>query len=289
MTGPQAGVRLPAVGGLFYDSDPARLREQLERCFMHPVGPGRLPAPWGERRLRGLIVPHAAITYSGPVAAHAYFRLAGSSRPSLVIAVGPDHHGAGPALSLAPPLRWRTPLGEVATEHSLREVLAGLGVPTAAGGHLGEHSIEVQLPFLQFIGYQGPVVPIAMADQSLASVERLACALVTALREGGASADREALLLASSDLSHYLPRREAERIDRALLEAIGRGSGSRLIEEVTRTGAMMCGAGPAAVAIDVAHRLGCGGTEVLRYATSADTGGGPDAVVGYAAVALEAA
>lgn len=284
-------MRLPAASGLFYDADPAGLRRQLERCFLHPVGPGRLPVPWGDRHLRALVVPHAGLEYSGPVAAHAYCRLAGSRRPSLVIAVGPDHYGAGPEVSLAPAARWRTPLGEVTADHPVREALARMGVPLAARGHLREHSIEVQLPFLQFLGYSGPVVPIVMADQTAGSVEWLTRLLVEALREGPARepAGPEVVVVASSDLSHYLPQRLAEEVDRTLLAAISAGNGARLLEEVGQAGATMCGAGPVAVAIEVARRLGCRGAEILRYATSADTGGRADAVVGYAAVALDAA
>lgn len=276
-------IRRPAVSGLFYEAEASRLRRQVEWCFEHRYGPGRQPGPAGQRRVRALVVPHAALQYSGPVAAHAYLRLAEAPPPAVIVIVGPDHYGHGSAVAVAPQARWATPLGEVETDHPVRDDLARRGLPADARGHQREHSIEVQLPFLQVIGYHGPVVPIVMADQQAETVGHLADLLVAVL------AGIEAAMIASTDLSHYLPYEHAVDVDRVVLAALMSGDGRRLLDDVRSQAITMCGAGPAAAVLEASRRLGCGPVEVLRYATSGDIAGDRQAVVGYAAAALDAA
>jgi AmmeMemoRadiSam system protein B len=276
-------VRLPAVSGVFYEADPGRLRRQVEACFDHPVGPGRRPRPWGSRRVIGLVVPHAALAYSGPVAAHAYLRLAEGREPAVVVIVGPDHHGAGLAVAAAPHARWRTPLGDVTTDHPVKDALRRRGIALDARGHSREHSIEVQVPFLHVLGFHGSVVPVAMAEQDPDTVWDLAAALDTA------AGDQEVVLIASTDLSHYLPHEQAVLADQPILDALASGDGRRLLDLAARRPGSMCGAGPAAAVLEAARRLGGRRVAVLRYATSGETGGDRDRVVGYAAAVLEAA
>lgn len=277
-----SSVRLPAVSGTFYEADPGLLRRQVESCFEHPLGPGRRPHPWGNRRVLALVVPHAGLVYSGPVAAHAYLRLADGQEPDIVIIIGPDHTGAGPAAAASPHAIWRTPLGDLVTEHPVREALRDRGIALDARGHKTEHSVEVQLPFLQVLGYRGPIIPIVMADQGPDTVGVLTDAITAAV------ADLAVTCIASTDLSHYLPQDQALRADQAVLSALSSGDGGRLLEVVARRPASMCGAGPAAVALESARRLGGGMVEVLRYATSGETGGDSHSVVGYAAAVVEA-
>lgn len=276
-------VRPSAAKGIFYSADPAGLRAQVERCFCHPVGPGRLPASWGTHRMVALVVPHAGLAYSGPVAAHAYLRLAEARRPGVVVVIGPDHRGAGSPVALSPEECWQGPLGKVPTVHPVKDALKRAGIPLDGRGHSREHSVEVQLPFLQFMGYDGPVVPLVMADQDAATVELLACALIAALP------GRDAVLIASTDLSHQLPHERAVEQDRFVLGALASGDGHQLLREVRRRGITMCGAGPAAAVLEAARRLGCGHVEILRYSTSGEVSGELGAVVGYVAAAVEAA
>jgi AmmeMemoRadiSam system protein B len=276
-------ARRPAASGTFYDDRPDGLRRQVEWCYDHAVGPGRRPAPWGRHRVVGLIVPHAGLVYSGPVAAHAYLRLSESPRPPVVVIVGPDHSGRGPAVALAPEARWQTPLGEVATDHPVKAALQRRGIPLDGRGHAGEHCVEVQLPFLQMLGYDGPVLPIVMADQHLQTVMTVAEAL------GASLAGLDAVVIASTDLSHYLPWAQAVATDRLVLDALARGDAAHLLDVVARARITMCGAGPAAVVLDVGRRLGVTRRTVLRYATSGEMGGGRGSVVGYAAASLDVA
>jgi AmmeMemoRadiSam system protein B len=230
-----------------------------------------------------LVVPHAALPYSGPVAAHAYLRLAEARSPRVIVIVGPDHYGLGPSIAVAPQDRWTTPLGEVETDHPVKEAMLQHGLPADGRGHQGEHCIEVQLPFLQSIGYKGAVIPILMADQEVETVVRLAGILTETL------ADAEATMIASTDLSHYLPHDRAVKTDRVVLSALAQGDGRHLLSEVRRHAVTMCGVGPAAAVLDAAGRLGGGAVEVLCYATSGEIGGDREAVVGYVAAVVEAA
>jgi hypothetical protein len=230
-----------------------------------------------------MLVPHAGLTYSGPVAAHAYLRLAEARRPEAVVIVGPDHWARGPAAAVSAAARWKTPLGDVETEHPIKTALRAGGIPADDRGHAAEHSVEVQLPFLQVMGYTGPVVPIVMAAQDFHTVYLLVEALVRAV-DG-----HDVTLVASSDLSHYLPHDRAVVVDRLILDAFTTGDARRVLDVVATQHLTMCGAGPAAVVLEAGRRLGAGMPAVLRYATSGDTGGDRDSVVGYAAAALEAA
>jgi AmmeMemoRadiSam system protein B len=276
-------VRPPAVAGAFYEADPSRLQNQVEWCFDHRIGPQARPRPWGHRRVIGLVAPHAGLMYSGPVAAHAYLRLAGSSAPEVVVIVGPDHYGLGSPIAVAPQAAWRTPLGQVNTDHPVKAALVERGVSLDGRGHAHEHSVEVQLPFLQYLGYRGCVIPIVMAAQDRETVRRLADALAAV------GAGLAVTLVASTDLSHYLPHERAVAADRPILDALAAGDGQMLLETVARRGLTMCGTGPAAAVLEASRRLGATSFCVLRYATSGDTGGGYDSVVGYAAAAAEAA
>ena len=229
-----------------------------------------------------LLVPHAALFYSGPVAAHAYLRLAEGREPAVIVIVGPDHHRVGPAVAVAPHARWRTPLGDVTTDHPVKDALRRRGIALDARGHRSEHSVEVQLPFLQLLGFHGPVVPVVMAEHDLDAVWDLAGAIASA------AGDREVVLIASTDLSHYLPHDQAVQADRAVLDALASGDGRRLLDVVGHRPEGMCGAGPAAAVLEAARRLGGGRVEVLRYATSGEVGGERDSVVGYAAAVVGA-
>ncbi|MDR7537855.1 MAG: AmmeMemoRadiSam system protein B [Armatimonadota bacterium] len=274
-------VRPPAVAGAFYEADPGRLRSQLEWCFDHPVGPRARPRPWGRRRVVGLVAPHAGLMYSGPVAAHAYLHLAESVAPEVIVIVGPDHYGLGSPVAVAPHSAWRTPLGQVNTDHPAKAALAERGLALDGRGHAHEHSVEVQLPFLQYLGYRGCVLPIVMAVQDRQTVRRLADALAAA------GAGLAVTLVASTDLSHYLPHQRAVAADRPILNALAAGDSEGLLETVAGRGLTMCGAGPAAAVLEACRRLGATSFHVLRYATSGDTGGGHDSVVGYAAATAE--
>ena len=275
-------ARPPAAAGTFYPADPARLRSTIEWCYEHRFGPGRVPPP-PTRRLggwAGFVVPHAGYAYSGPFAAHAYARAAALGRPDVAVIVGPNHSGLGAPLALSPWPAWETPLGAVPVDTGLGEDLArripGLRPDSAA--HRGEHSLEVQLPFLvHAFGPELPIVPISLAAQDIDTARVLGEAIAAAL---GA---RSALVIASSDLSHYLTDEEARHRDVAAIDAF-RSFDPVVVDAASASGeASLCGIGAVMALLCAARRLGVRGAEILAYGTSGDTSGDRSWVVGYMA------
>ncbi len=277
-------VRPPAVAGQFYAETATALRDQLEWCFTHPVGPGRLPDTSGSTRsIDAGVVPHAGLSFSGPVAAHTYRALAADASPETVVVIGPSHRGNGVPAAVAPNDAWRTPLGAVPLDTQLREAIVEHVGPAEADPrpHAGEHSVEVQVPFLQYVMEGVEVLPIVLARQTPPFVRALGDGLSTAIDTTG----RDAVVLASSDLTHYRPAAAAREADRPVLDAIEALDAGAILD-ARQSGHTMCGPGAIAVASRVAADHGAGAGEVHAYATSADTAGDPGRVVGYAAATL---
>lgn len=279
-------VRNPAVAGMFYPADPGELRKMLKWCFTHRLGPGREPPkkPGTTRNIVAMQVPHAGYMYSGPCAAVAYLRLFEDGKPDCFIILGPNHTGVGLPVAVWPAGKWKTPLGEVAIDEDVAKILLEHEDVLAPdySAHVSEHSIEVQLPFLQYLfGSDFTFVPICMGDQSPETARRVAEAIVDAIKRSG----KDIVVLASSDMTHYEPHDRAVERDNEALAAIAALDVERLYDLV-ESGLSMCGFGPVAVAMHVAREFGAGG-RVLRYYTSGDITGDYDAVVGYAAVSFE--
>lgn len=278
-------VRPPAVAGQFYEGSAPGLREQLESTFTHAVGPGEVPeVAEGPPSIRALVVPHAGYPYSGPVAAHSYAALARSGRPEAVVIVGPNHSGRGEAMATTEANAWETPLGEVPVHDELRERLleTPAGLVAEERTHAGEHSIEVQVPYLQYLFADIPILPVAMTRQDEATVMDLADGLATVLD----SEDARIPIVASTDFTHYQSQSVAERQDRLCLDRIEALDAAGLLQTVSEEGISMCGYGPTAATVEAAERGGAGDAEVLRYATSGDTAGPAREVVGYGAAVI---
>ncbi len=160
-------MRYPAVAGQFYEGEEKRLRMQIEMCFRHNLGPGSVPTlEQGPRRIKGLVVPHAGFMYSGPVACHSYAHLAKDGFPESFIILGPNHTGYGSPASLADD-DFETPLGVAHLERELSNSLRSEVITVDPIGHRHEHSIEVQLPFLQFLRPEIKFVPISLMAQGI--------------------------------------------------------------------------------------------------------------------------
>ncbi len=275
--------RAPAVAGYFYEADPERLRKQIEWCFMHEQGPGTVPTA-ADRPIDALIggvAPHAGYIYSGPVAAHLYAALAEAGTPDTVIIIGPNHYGRGTAVSIMTEGVWETPLGEVEIDSEVAEEIvkrSRLAAPDV-DAHVEEHSIEVQLPFLQYIyGNRFKIVPIVMWMQTVDAAEVLGEAIAEAIR------DRNAIVIASSDFSHYEPYDVAYKKDKIAIDAILAMDYRELYRRIVQYDISMCGPGPVMTLIYVAKKLGYTRPKLLKYATSGDTSGPKTEVVGYAAI-----
>ena len=272
--------RLPAVAGQFYEGDAAALAAQVEHCFTDPRGPGSLPTRQRSavRRVRAAIVPHAGFVYSGAIAAHAYARIAADRPPESVLVLGVDHHGMsrGASISERP---WLTPLGPTPVDLDLATALRHPPIDHDEEAHLREHSIEVELPFLEYVLPHPRFVPLEVGFGPFEFLEDVAEVVRDAIR------GRDVLLIASTDFSHYVPAATAERLDRMAIDQILARNPRGLYETVTRNGISMCGIAPTTVLLSALSDQDLD-ARLLRWGHSGEVEKMRE-VVGYAAIVLE--
>lgn len=270
-------ARVPAVAGQFYEDEPNALRRQVDACYAHRLGPGPTEAvEKGPRELRGLIVPHAGLMYSGPVAAHAYAALAQDGRPEVIVIFGPNHTGMGAGIAVGT-VDWETPLGVMRCDRELaRRIASTKPASEDMIAHRFEHSIEVQLPFLLHQGTPPPFVPICIGEQDIDH----AIAIGEVVRD--ALEGRDAVVIASTDFSHYIPKIEAYRKDKLAYEEILKWDVRGFWRVVRGNDISMCGYGPVMAMMTA---VGAGHARFLKYATSGDVATMED-VVGYCAIAI---
>lgn len=278
-------VRRPCQAGAFYAGTAESLKKQIEQCFLHELGPGKIPevVKDGPRHVIGLVCPHAGYMYSGPVAAHAYYRLAIDGKPDVVVLLGPNHTGYGSALAVMNEGFWRTPLGDVEIdgESANQIVRESRIVDVDDSAHRFEHSIEVQLPFLQYLyGSDFKMVPICFLMQDLTSAREVGQAVAKAL------AGKKAAIIASSDMTHYEPHERAEKKDRLALKAVEEMDESKFYSTIESHSMSICGYGPITALVTAAKILGAKEAKLLCHKTSGDVTGDYSSVVGYAAVCL---
>ena len=235
-------------------------------------------------RLVALISPHAGLRYSGPVAAHGYVLLRGRS-PLTIVLVGPSHRAAFEGVAAFAEGAFETPLGRIPIAEDLAAALLAadpvvLDLPDA---HREEHSLEMQLPFLQHLVPDLRIVPLLMGSQSREEVDALAGAL------GRVLTGRDVLLVASSDLSHYEPAPVANRLDALVVGDVERFDDEGLMKRLEVSQHHACGGGPMVAVMKAAKTLGADRATVLRYADSGDAGEHDKSrVVGYLSAALAA-
>ncbi len=277
-------VRRPYVAGSFYPRDPKRLRDDLESCFKHKLGPGHLPTKASNTRtITALVCPHAGYMYSGPVAAHSYLALSKEKEPGTVVILCPNHTGLGSAVSMINEGAWETPLGRMRIDEDLANAIFQQSdvIDIDETAHMYEHSIEVQLPFLQYLyGDSVKLVPICMGFQDLETSRAVGSAIKEAMK------GRNAVVIASTDMTHQEPQESAARKDRLVLDALEAMDEARVQETVARNHMTMCGYGPVSAAIVASRELGANRAEVLSYHTSGDITGDLGAVVGYASARI---
>ena len=275
-------IRPPYVAGAFYAASEERLRAQIEWCFRSEFGPGELPevASQPPSGPLALVLPHAGYRYSGPVAAHGFAWLAQRGRPEGVVIVGTNHTGLGGRISIETAGAWRTPLGLTEIDSSLAELILSRCslAEVRAEAFAQEHSVEVQLPFLQYLFGEIEFVPLVCLDQRPEAAQELGRALAEAAQEGPIA------LIASSDFTHYEPQDVAERKDRAAIERLLELDLEGFYEVIQRERTSICGYGPIAAVMEAARSLGLDG-KLLKYATSGEVTGDLAAVVGYASIA----
>ncbi len=263
-------LRLPAVAGRFYPSDPAELTALIRKYT--DTHPDQVVVP-----ARGCLVPHAGYVYSGHVAGAALARIA---LPRKIIILGVRHYPRGEPAAILSSGAWRTPLGDaridVAVAEALKKACPLLREDSVA--HSTEHSLEVQLPFLQVLAPNFTFVPVALGTvrfESLVSVGEAIGRVLAITKES-------VLLLTTSDLNHYEDDATTRIKDRKAVEKLLALDARGLYDTCRDQEISMCGLGPAVAMLTALSALGAKKPELVKYATSADVSGDRDAVVGYA-------
>ncbi len=272
-----ASEREPAVAGRFYPEDRDRLARDVAALLAPPPG----AAPATPRTAIGVVSPHAGYVYSGAVAGATW---AGIQVPDRVILLCPNHTGAGRRVAAWPGGTWRTPLGPVPVDDALTAAIveAGLAVPDREA-HRAEHALEVQLPFLQVRRPGAAIAALCVASLPFARCREIGLGLA------GIAGRHGALLVASSDMSHYLPAAEARRKDRLAIDRMLALDAPGLLETCAREGITMCGVVPATIVLVAAVALGARRAELVRYGHSGEASGDDRSVVGYAGLVLSGA
>ncbi len=275
-------LRTPAVAGSFYPGTRGELSAAIASCYTRPLGPGRVPpAPSTDARVVAVVAPHAGYEYSGPVAAHSYLHVSSLRDPDLIVVVAPNHYGIGSGVSTFQEGEWETPLGRMKVDSAASsELVADSGVAAFdPDAQRLEHSLEVQLPFLQALyGDSVPLLPISLLFQDEETATRVGSSIAKLVR------GRRAVIVASSDMTHYEPAAVASRKDAAVIEDVKGLATGRLYSTIARLDVTACGYGAIAAVMEACRRLGFHRGELLRYASSGDTTGDNNQVVGYAAL-----
>lgn len=269
-------IRPPAVAGSFYEGRREPLLAQVR---------DRLPETRATSSAFGAIVPHAGYVYSGVVAGAVYGAL---TVPSRVVLLGPNHTGRGAPAALDPSDAWRTPLGDVPVDTDLADRILELSpsLERDAGAHAREHSLEVQLPFLQVVRRDVRIVSIAIGAHDLELCREIGAALARLGREIAAEGGEPPLLLASSDMNHYESRQVGKRKDDLALARIRAVDPEGLYATVAAESISMCGVLPAAALLFAARESGVSEAAIVARRDSGDETGDPSSVVGYAGVVL---
>ncbi|MEM0272795.1 MAG: AmmeMemoRadiSam system protein B [Thermoprotei archaeon] len=277
MSSPKNYIRKFAVAGGFYPRDPVLLRKELERSFS--LGYGEYREVSEQLSVAGSIVPHAGYTYSGSVASFSYGFLRSKIKAETIVIVGPNHTGYGTPVSVWPKGKWETPLGFLQVDEKISEKILESFPDFDPISHVYEHSIEVQLPFIQFVyGFDVKIVPICVLDQSLHTSLQLGDVIAEAVR------GHTVVLLASSDFSHYVPQFLAEQNDGAIIQGILEMDEAKVLDQADKLDVNACGLGPIVSVIRALKSLGVRKAQLLKYATSGNVTGDYTSVVGYASI-----
>ena len=279
-------IRSAQYAGSFYDNRPDVLLTSLNNCFKGPFGPQQLPDDVEkiEKPIPFFLAPHAGYIYSGPVAAWSYLELSKYPHPETVIILGPNHTGFGAEIGVPKEVKtWSTPFGDVEIDHDLidKMVNASNHISKNDLSHAREHSIEVQLPFLQFVLTEPfKLVPISLLNQGLDAAMLLGEVISEVCK------DENIVVIASSDFSHYESHETAKDKDTKVLEAIEKMDVKAMYDTKYNLNVSMCGYGPVGATIEAALKTNRTKCKILSYATSGDVSGMKRQVVGYGAAAF---
>jgi len=265
-------TREPAVAGRFYVGNPLELKRELSTLV-------KLLPPEGKKKILGAVSPHAGYMYSGHIAGELYSKI---DIPRRIVILSPNHTGYGARVSLFPDGYWETPIGNVEVDSELSTLIQSRykSVERDTEAHRFEHSVEVQLPFLQYLKGDFRIVPLTLMHLTYIECENLSRAISDSIKELG----EEALIIASSDLNHYEEQRVTEKKDRIAIEKVLSLDPEGLLDVTSKHDISMCGVIPVTVMLAACLELGAEKAELLKHATSGDVSGDYKHVVGYAAI-----
>jgi len=265
--------RQPVVAGQFYPDNPARLHDELVRL---------LRVSEVRRKVIGIVAPHAGYMYSGPIAGHIYGQI---HIPDTVLIIGPNHHGVGEEAALFPEGEWLTPLGPVCLNSRLNALICK-HAPTVSldsVAHRFEHSLEVQVPFLQFLKPDVTIATLCIGTEDFNRLHAIGSGIAAAISEYG----QDVLIVASSDMTHYESAASARIKDNLALSRVLAFDPEGLLRICRKEHITMCGVAPVAVMLVAAGVLGATVAEVTAYGTSGDVTGDNSQVVAYAAITVK--
>lgn len=268
-------LRHPAVAGQFYPANPRELSNLVHQCLQQE-------SPVPKERVKGCLVPHAGYAYSGRVAGAVFARI---EVPPKVIVLGVRHFPRGENAAILSDGAWRTPLGDLPIDSQLAQACKEQCpiLKEDAIAHAQEHSLEVQLPFLQVLQPAAKFVPIALGTISFEELERIGEAIARVI----ASSQEEILLLATSDLNHYEDEQTTQRKDASAIARLEAMDPRGLYDTCRKESISMCGLGPAVAAVVAFRSLGVLRAQTVMHATSAAVSGDYRRVVGYAGLIFD--
>lgn len=269
-------IRKPAVAGQFYPSSPEDLKRQISSFIDKTDAINKTEAI-------ACMLPHAGYMYSGAVAAKT---VAGINLKDKIILLGPNHTGYGAQFSIMSEGSWQTPLGEIEVDNKLASRLLQQSkyLEDDILAHTYEHSLEVELPFLQYFKADFKIVPIVFLSDEIGALKEIGREIASCIKESGLQ--KQTLIIASSDMTHYEPQEQAQKKDREAITAILELDEDKLMSIIQRLNISMCGYAPAIVMLCAAKLLGAKEAKLIKYQTSGDTTGDYDAVVGYAGMVI---
>lgn len=264
-------IRAPAVAGRFYPADPNELEREVRRC---------LGEAEPEQAVSVVVAPHAGYMYSGRIAGETYAR---ARVPSRAVVLCPNHTGRGPRRSVTAASAWDLPGGSVTIDADLRDRIAReLELSLDDSAHSREHSAEVQLPFLRAKNPEVAVAVVCFGVLPRDECVLLGQKLAGVIRESTAGTTSDILVVASTDMSHYIPASVAKSLDMLAIGRVLALDPEGLYEVVVERDISMCGFVPTTVAISAARALGARSARLVRYGNSGETSGDMESVVGYA-------
>ncbi len=268
-------IRQPAAAGQFYPSSEKSLKEQISEFVKKKIT---------KQDAIACMLPHAGYIYSGRVAVETVSSI---NIKDNVVLLGPNHTGYGKKLSIMSQGSWQTPLGNIKINTDLAKKMLHLwdNLEDDSLAHLYEHSLEVELPILQYFKTNFSIVPIAILSNEIDMLKKLGAVIASAIQN--ANLNNSVLIIASSDMTHYEPEKIAFEKDNAAINAILELNEDKLIKKIRELDITMCGYAPAIAMITAAKTLGAKNAKLIKYQTSGDVTGDKNSVVGYAGIVIQ--